>query len=124
MRTMMDDAVESKVIGPIPVPTQAARRRGKFKGKSREDTTVIATPRQVYLMACNARGWRGLSGYALVLTLAYVGLRIAEAAGLRRDDVSSCRRTDPPRGSCCELSISTWTASPLRSTANTGRRGI
>lgn len=87
MRTMMDDAVTSKVIGSNPVPTQAARRRGKFKGKAREDTTILATPRQTYLMACNAREWRGLSGQALVLTLAYAGLRIAEAAGLRRDDV-------------------------------------
>jgi integrase len=87
MRTMMDDAVASKVIGANPVPTQASRRRGKFKGKAREDTTVLATPRQAYLMACNAREWRGLSGYALVLTLAYAGLRIAEAAGLRREDV-------------------------------------
>lgn len=86
-RTMLDDAVTSKVIGDNPIPTQAARRRGKFKGKPREDTTIIATPRQVYLMAHNARQIRGLSGYALVLTLAYVGLRIAEAAGLRRDDV-------------------------------------
>lgn len=87
MRTMMDDAVASKVRGDNPVPTQAARRRGKFKGKVREDTTVIATPRQTYLMARNALEWRGLSGHALVLTLAYMGLRIAEAAGLRREDV-------------------------------------
>jgi integrase len=86
-RTMLDDAVASKVIGSNPVPTQAVRRRGKFKGKPREDATVIATPRQVYLIADNARRLRGLSGYALVLTLAYVGLRIAEAAGLRREDV-------------------------------------
>ncbi|WNI19115.1 tyrosine-type recombinase/integrase [Actinacidiphila sp. ITFR-21] len=86
-RTMMDDAVASLVVGSNPVPTQKAARRGKFKGKVREDTTVLATPRQAYLMACNAREHRGLSGYALVLTIAYVGLRIAEAAGLRREDV-------------------------------------
>lgn len=87
MRTMMDDAVTSRVIGANPVPTQRAQRRGKFKGKAKEDTTVLATPRQAYLMACNARQWRGLSGYTLVLTLAYAGLRIAEAAGLRREDI-------------------------------------
>jgi integrase len=86
-RTMMDDAVASKVIGANPVPTQQAARRGKFKGKSREDTTVLATPRQALLLARNARDLRGLSGYVLVLTIAYAGLRIAEAAGLRRKDL-------------------------------------
>lgn len=85
MRVMFDDAVTSKVRADNPVPTLQSRRRGKFKGRQVEDEVVIATPRQAYLLACNARAMRGVVGYALVLTIAYCGLRISEAAGLRRE---------------------------------------
>ncbi|MFK4801745.1 tyrosine-type recombinase/integrase [Streptomyces sp. MPA0124] len=85
MRVMFDDAVTSKVLADNPVPTLQSRRRGKFKGRQVEDEVVIATPRQAYLLACNARQMRGVVGYGLVLTIAYCGLRISEAAGLRRE---------------------------------------
>ena len=85
MRVMFDDAVASKVRGDNPVPTLKSHRRGKFKGKQQEDETVLATPRQALLLARNARTMRGIVGYSLVLTIAYCGLRISEAAGLRRE---------------------------------------
>lgn len=85
MRVMFDDAVTDKVRADNPVPTLASRRRGKYKGKPKQDEVVIATPRQAYLLARNAREMRGLVGYTLVLTIAYCGLRISEIAGLRRE---------------------------------------
>lgn len=85
MRVMFDDAVVSKVRADNPVPTLASRRRGRYKGKQEHDKVVIATPRQAYLLACNAREMRGLVGYVMVLTIAYCGLRISEVAGLRRE---------------------------------------
>lgn len=85
MRVMLDDSVASKVRAGNPVPTLKSRRRGKFKGKQQQDEVVIATPRQAYLLARNARELRGIVGYALVLTIAYCGLRISEIAGLRRE---------------------------------------
>ncbi|MFB9590848.1 hypothetical protein [Streptomyces racemochromogenes] len=84
-RLMLDDAVTSRLIGSNPVPTRKAQRRGKYEGKRKEDTTVLATPRQARLIAENARTMRGLPGYALVITIAYAALRISEAAGLRRE---------------------------------------
>jgi integrase len=85
LRVMFDDAVTSKVRADNPVPTLKSRRRGRYKGKQQHDEVVIATPRQAYLLARNAREMRGLVGYTLVLTIAYCGLRISEAAGLRRE---------------------------------------
>lgn len=85
LRVMFDDAVASKVRGDNPVPTLKSRRRGMYKGKQQEDETVLATPRQALLMARNARELRGLVGYTMVLTIAYVGLRISEVVGLRRE---------------------------------------
>ncbi|MDI5966189.1 tyrosine-type recombinase/integrase [Streptantibioticus silvisoli] len=84
-RTMMDDAVTSKLRADNPVPNRQARRRGKYQGKPREDTTVLATPRQALLLARNGRQLRGLTGYVMPLTIAYMGLRISEMVGLRRD---------------------------------------
>lgn len=84
-RTMMDDAVASKVRGDNPVPSQRAQRRGKFKGKPQTDDTDIATPRQALLVARNGLELRGLTGYVMVLCIAYMGLRISEMAGLRRE---------------------------------------
>lgn len=86
-RVMLDDAVASKVIGENPVPPRKVARRGKFKGKPLEDDVIIGTPRQILLAARNAMELRGLTMYALVLTIAYAQLRIAEAAGLRRQDL-------------------------------------
>ncbi|WP_181785591.1 tyrosine-type recombinase/integrase [Streptomyces phytophilus] len=88
MRTMFDDAVSSKVRGDNPVPTRAARRRGRFKGKGPKDETVIASPRQALLLARNAYELRGLAGYVLIVTIAYCGLRINEATGLRREHLA------------------------------------
>ncbi len=85
LRVMFDDAVTSKVRADNPVPTLKSRRRGRYKGKQQHDEVVIATPRQAYLLARNARDFRGIVGYTLVLTIAYCGLRISEAAGLRRE---------------------------------------
>lgn len=85
MRVMFDDAVTDKVRADNPVPTLKSRRRGKYKGKQQHDEVVIATPRQAYLLARNAREMRGIVGYTMVLTIAYCGLRISEAAGLRRE---------------------------------------
>ena len=84
-RTMLDDAVTSKVIGENPVPPKKAARRGKFKGKPKQDDTVIATPRQALLVARNALDLRGLNLYVMILTIAYTGLRIGEIAGLHRE---------------------------------------
>ncbi|WP_329564694.1 tyrosine-type recombinase/integrase [Kitasatospora sp. NBC_01266] len=86
-RTMLDDAVLSKVIGSNPVPPKKAAKRGKFKGKPKEDDVVIATPRQVLLAARNGLALRGLSLYALVLTVSYAQMRIGEVAGLRRENL-------------------------------------
>jgi integrase len=85
MRVMFDDAVANKVRGDNPVPTLKSRRRGKYKGKQQQDETILATPRQALLLARNAQAMRGSVGFTLVLTIAYCGLRISEAAGLRRE---------------------------------------
>jgi integrase len=85
LRVMFDDAVASKVRADNPVPTLKSRRRGRYKGKTQHDETVIATPRQAYLLARNAREMRGIVGYTMILTIAYCGLRISEVAGLRRE---------------------------------------
>lgn len=84
-RIMMADAVASKVRADNPVPERKAQRRGKYKGHKREDTTVLATPRQALLVARNAETLHGLNGYVMVLTIAYAALRIGEVAGLRRE---------------------------------------
>jgi integrase len=84
MRVMFEDAIGSKVRADNPVPTLKSRRRGRYKGKQQHDEVVIATPRQAYLIARNAREMRGPVGYTMVLTIAYCGLRISEVAGLRR----------------------------------------
>lgn len=86
MRVMFDDAVQSKVCGDNPVPTLKSRRLGKYKGKQQHDATILPPPaRQALLLARNAREMRGIVGYALVLTIADCGLRISEAAALRRE---------------------------------------
>lgn len=85
MRVMFDDAVKSKVRGDNPVPSLRSQRRGKFEVKQQADEVVIATPRQIQLLARNGRVLRGLPGYVMVVTIAYTGLRISEIAGLRRE---------------------------------------
>lgn len=88
MRVMFDDAVVDKVRADNPVPNLKSRRRGKFKGKQQHDEVVIATPRQAYLLARNAQTMHGIVAHAMVLTIAYCGLRISEVAGLRRDHLT------------------------------------
>lgn len=85
-RTMLDDAVAEKIRADNPVASRRSRRRGKFKPKPK-DERVIATSRQVLLIARNALRMRGLNEYAIVLTSAYTGLRIGELAGVHRDQV-------------------------------------
>lgn len=86
-RTMMDDAVAEKLRSDNPVAARRSGRRGRYKPKPK-DERVIATPRQVLLIARNALEMRGLNEYALVLTSAYTGLRIGEIAGLHREQLT------------------------------------
>lgn len=83
-RTMLDDAIVAKLITTNPVPPRKAARRGKFTPPAAEDEKIIATPRQTLLFARNALELRGLSLYVQTLVHAYCGLRIAEAAALKR----------------------------------------
>lgn len=85
LRTMLEDAVASKVIGSNPVPTMKNRRRGKYKPKPKTDDRVFPLPRQALLVARNGLELRGLSLYALVLTSFNTGMRIGELAGLEHD---------------------------------------
>lgn len=86
-RTMLDDAVAEKLRGDNPVAARKSGRRGRYEPKPK-DERVIATPRQVLLIARNALAMRGLNEYAIVLTSAYTGLRIGELAGLHRDQLA------------------------------------
>jgi hypothetical protein len=106
-RTLMDDAVTEKLRGDNPVATRKSGRRGKYKPKPK-DERVIATPRQVLLIARNALEMRGLNEYAIVLASAYTGLRIGELAGVHRDQLAlkdsasgreaALRAAEPVRG--------------------------
>lgn len=87
MRMLLDDAVEEKLIPHNPMPTASKRRRGRHVAVEADDEYVWATPRQVRLVAENARTLRGLQWYAMILTVAYTGLRMGEVAGLRRDQL-------------------------------------
>ncbi|MGW3491954.1 tyrosine-type recombinase/integrase [Streptomyces sp. NPDC001054] len=85
-RTMLDDAVAERIRPNNPVAARKSGRRGRFIPRVK-DERVIATPRQVLLIARNGLAFRSLNEYALVLTSAYTGLRIGELAGLHRDQV-------------------------------------
>ncbi|MFF0510993.1 LysM peptidoglycan-binding domain-containing protein [Streptomyces sp. NPDC004250] len=87
MRMLLEDAVEEKLIAHNPMPTASKRRRGRHVSVATTDDYVWGTPRQVRLIAENARTLRGLQWYAMVLTAAYTGLRMGEVAGLRRDQL-------------------------------------
>ena len=95
-RTMMDDAVTEKLRGDNPVATRKTGRRGKYRPKPK-DEKVIASPRQVLLIARNALEMRGLNEYAIVLASAYTGLRIGELAGVHRDQLSLKDAAQGPR---------------------------
>ncbi|MEU1497368.1 hypothetical protein [Streptomyces sp. NPDC005732] len=82
-RTMMADAVAERIRGDNPVAARKSGRRGKYKPKPK-DEKVIATPRQVLLIARNGLAMYGLNEFALVVTSAYTGLRIGELAGVHR----------------------------------------
>lgn len=85
-RTMLDDAVAEKIRGDNPVAARKSGRRGKYKPKAK-DEKVLATPRQVLLIARNGLAMYGLNEYALVITSAYTGLRIGELAGVHRSQL-------------------------------------
>lgn len=87
MRMLLDDAVEEKLIASNPMPNASKRRRGRHVATEADDDYVWATPRQVRLVADNARTLRGLQWYVMILTVAYTGLRMGEVAGLRRDQL-------------------------------------
>ncbi|MEV6121422.1 LysM peptidoglycan-binding domain-containing protein [Streptomyces sp. NPDC052077] len=87
MRMILDDAAEEKLIQRNPMPVGSKRRRGRHVAVDAEDDYVWATPRQVLQVAENARDLRGPQWYAMILTVAYTGLRMGEVAGLRRDQV-------------------------------------
>ncbi|MFG2747242.1 LysM peptidoglycan-binding domain-containing protein, partial [Streptomyces chartreusis] len=87
MRMLLDDAVDERIIPYNPMPTGSKRRRGRHVPAEVEDVYVWPTPRQARLIAENARALRGLQWYAMILTMAYTGMRIGEIAGLRRDQV-------------------------------------
>ncbi|MFG3154265.1 LysM peptidoglycan-binding domain-containing protein [Streptomyces sp. NPDC048219] len=87
MRMLLDDAVEEKLIPHNPMPTASKRRRGRHVAAEADDDYVWATPRQVHHIAENARTLRGLQWHAMILTVAYTGLRMGEVAGLRRDQL-------------------------------------
>ncbi|MFF3324907.1 tyrosine-type recombinase/integrase [Streptomyces sp. NPDC002889] len=95
-RTMMDDAVTEKLRGDNPVATRKTGRRGKYRPRPK-DERVIASPRQVLLIARNALEMRGLNEYAIVLSSAYTGLRIGELAGVHRDQLALKDTTQGPR---------------------------
>src|SRR5690606_35143135 len=69
------------------VASRKSGRRGRYQPKPKNEK-VIATPRQVLLIARNALEMRGLNEYAIVLASAYTGLRIGELAGLHRDQLT------------------------------------
>ncbi len=95
-RTMLDDAVAERLRGDNPVATRKSGRRGKYQPKPK-DEKVIATPRQVLLIARNALEMRGLNEYAIVLASAYTGLRIGELAGVHRDQLALKHDGEGPR---------------------------
>lgn len=95
-RTMLDDAVSERIRGDNPVASRKSGRRGKFKPKPK-DEKVIATPRQVLLIARNGLEMYGANEYALVLTSAYTGLRIGELAGVHRDHLALADRGEGAR---------------------------
>ncbi|MEU3125877.1 tyrosine-type recombinase/integrase [Streptomyces sp. NPDC006874] len=84
-RTMMQDAVMSKLRGDNPIPDGTVGRRGKYKSKRSGEEKIYPTAHQALLVARNGLALRGISMYALVLTSFYTGLRIGELAGLKRD---------------------------------------
>ncbi|WP_372411263.1 tyrosine-type recombinase/integrase [Streptomyces luteireticuli] len=94
--TLLDDAVTEKIRPDNPLPSRKSGRRGRYTPKPKE-AKVLATPRQALLIARNALIMRGLNEYALILTTAYTGLRIGEAAGLHRDQVSIGHDGEGPR---------------------------
>src|ERR1043165_1857047 len=65
-RTLMDDAVTEKLRGDNPVASRKSGRRGKYTPKPKEER-VIATPRQVLLIARNGLQLYGLNEYVLVI---------------------------------------------------------
>lgn len=96
-RTLMQDAVASKLRADNPIPDGTAGRRGKYKSKRDVEEKIYPTALQAILVARNGLTLRGPSMYALVLTSFYTGLRIGELAGLTRDRLQLEDRGQGPR---------------------------
>ncbi|MFC8704166.1 tyrosine-type recombinase/integrase [Streptomyces anulatus] len=96
-RTLMQDAVASKLRADNPIPDGTAGRRGKYKSKRDVEEKIYPTALQALLVARNGLTLRGPSMYALVLTSFYTGLRIGELAGLTRDRLQLEDRGQGPR---------------------------
>ncbi|MFD6240568.1 tyrosine-type recombinase/integrase [Streptomyces diastaticus] len=86
LRVLLEDAVAERMRPDNPMSTRKLAHRGRYKPRPK-DERVIATPRQVLLIARNGLAMRGLNEYALVLASAYTGLRIGELAGVHRDQL-------------------------------------
>ncbi|MFJ6239054.1 tyrosine-type recombinase/integrase [Streptomyces griseus] len=96
-RTLMQDAVASKLRADNPIPDGTAGRRGKYKSKRDVEEKIYPTAHQALLVARNGLALRGPSMYALVLTSFYTGLRIGELAGLTQDRLQLDDRGQGPR---------------------------
>ncbi|WP_030267911.1 tyrosine-type recombinase/integrase [Streptomyces sp. NRRL B-24484] len=101
-RLMLQDAVDEGLITANPVPTGKAARRGRYVPPPRagEDDYIYPDPLQAFRIAANARTARDLQGWAMVLTMAYTGMRIGEIAGLRKDRLWL---SDDPYGSAVRV---------------------
>lgn len=86
MRMLLDDAVEERLIPFNPMPSKSAPPRPARPRRHRGHLR-LAHPRQALLVAENARALRGDQWYAMILTMAYTGMRMGEIAGLRRDQL-------------------------------------
>jgi integrase len=79
---MMDDAVNDGMRQSSPVPKQ--RKRGKYTKVKRERKRPMLMA-DVHQLATNAMTFWGFPGYVYVLTMAFTGMRPAEAYALRRE---------------------------------------
>ncbi|MFD5709557.1 integrase [Streptomyces pharetrae] len=79
---MMDDAVNDGMRQASPVPKQ--RKRGRYTKQKRERKRPMILA-DVHQLATNALTFWGFPGYVYVLTMAFTGMRPAEAYALRRE---------------------------------------
>ncbi|CAM5248803.1 hypothetical protein SGLAM104S_01567 [Streptomyces glaucescens] len=79
---MMDDAVNDGMRQASPVPKQ--RKRGRYTKQKRERKRPMLMA-DIHQLATNALTFWGVPGYVYVLTMAFTGMRPAEAYALRRE---------------------------------------